>query len=114
LQHCGLHNTDAVPIANSPKLQYLDVCGNEYISTDFILQLDSLARLKVLHINGAQLSLDNCHDIVNKFPALKYLNGETTIEGEALLRSKLTEFTLLPPFVRGNSPMWGLEGNELK
>lgn len=110
LRHCGLQNKDAAAIANSHKLQYLDVHGNEYIDRRFILGLESLKKLNALHLTDVHLSTEDCQHITKSFPELRYLTAELSgVEDEAVLKSKLPDFVLLPPYDTGGSPLWGME-----
>ena len=111
LQHCGLQNKDAIAISNSPNLQYLDVQHNEYLTTGFVSQLNALKALKVLMIADVELSIDDCHKVIASFPKLEIMTARTSAEGEALLVSKLADFSLLQHSNLGASPLWGMEGD---
>ncbi len=108
LNHCGLQNKNATSIADSPKLQYLDVQGNEYVNAGFISGLGVLKKLKALHFTDVELSMDNCRQVTKQFPRLHYLSAQSSIEGEAFLNSSLIDFALLQ-HNNGRSPLWGTE-----
>ena len=108
LRHCGLQNREATAISDSPNLQYLDVQGNEYITRGFVVQLGALKSLKVLLVEAAELSIDDCHKIIASFPKLEYTTAKTSVDGEALLVSRLAGLSLLHSF-NGASPLWGME-----
>ena len=108
LRHCGLRNKDAAALANSPRLRYLDVHRNEYLDGQFVRRLGTLRNLKLFSMTGLRLTVEDCQLVVSTFPKLQSINAETTtIEGEELLKSKLSNLKLLPAYDLGASPMWG-------